>query len=311
MGYQKANTPAIPFLPHKFSPVVQLVYAPKVLFTRKAYYDMFQLVDIASEEVGWIGTVRVTGDGDYVIEEIFLPEQEAHSTTCEFSAEALAKWASETLRDRTDGVAVVDAFRFWGHSHHTMGTGPSQQDENQLFTMAQDCGDFFIRAILNKLGKIEVTLYLFEEGILIRDVAWDIYEEHSSKRRARWMAEIAAKVTKKTYEYHGKGKHYKLGDASESLVREGGRYVALSGDAEEEEEEILPKSRGKGNHGHNNGWDGVRSKQRLLGKTDSEAQVQATLVDVKSDVPEGEPAGPENKWRGGTPPPGYKGGAVA
>ncbi|HVT16663.1 MAG TPA: hypothetical protein VHQ90_10870 [Thermoanaerobaculia bacterium] len=194
---QWPETPARPFFQHQFGQRVEPVFdLPRVLFSRRAYEDMFHLVDLVQGEVGWIGTVERAGR-DFLVREIFLPAQEAHAMTCELTAEGLAAWASEIIASREDGLAVANSIRFWGHSHHTMDTRPSRQDEEQMRELAAECGDFFIRAILNKRGRLEITIYLLEEGLVVRDAEWALDEPRDNSRRAYWQAEVAAKIRRK------------------------------------------------------------------------------------------------------------------
>lgn len=186
------------FLPHEFSSRVELVAGlPRILVSREAYEDMFVLVDECPEEVGWLGTVSRVGN-DFLIGEVFLFDQEVHGTTCELTPGGLAEFVGELLSSRPDGMEVANSIRFWGHSHHTMGTSPSGQDESQLRELAASCGDFFVRGILNKAGRIEFTIVLASIGVVIRDAGWELWEPQADEaRRARWQQEIAAKVREK------------------------------------------------------------------------------------------------------------------
>lgn len=281
-GYTKPVTPATPFIPHTFAPRVQMLYPPRVFFTREAYGDMFTLVDLVEGEIGWIGSVkRLAGDYyDFLVEEIFLPAQTAHHATCELTEEGLAKWASEIMRERPDGLGLANSIRFWGHSHHTMGTSPSGQDETELMQRAKDCGDFFIRAILNKQGRLEVTVYLYEDSILVRDAEWALYEPQNASRRDRWVTEIQEKV--KVHSSPTKGA------LAQALAKQ---LATVQAENDEGDFPALPVHAGAyHNEGDNNGWDGVKRIHTLAG----------------TEV--GEEAGPENLWRGKAPMGARKGG---
>ncbi len=183
------------FIPHEFSPKVELVEGiPHVLVSREAYEDMFEIVSQSDKEVGWLGTVRKLGR-DFLVEEIFLFEQEVHATTCEITPEGLAKVAQELIYSRPDGMDVCNRLCFWGHSHVNMGTSPSGQDEVQLKELASNAEEVFIRAILNKAGRIEITLALVSLGVVIKDAEWELHDPADDEaRRSRWQKEISAKV---------------------------------------------------------------------------------------------------------------------
>lgn len=194
-GGPRNNPPARRFAPHEFAQEVLLFGGPpRVLLSRQAYDDMFCLVDIVADEVGWLGTVERVGR-DFLIKEIFLPKQEAHVATCELTPEGLSELATELISTRPDGVEVANSLRFWGHSHHLMETNPSGQDVDQFYELAHDCGDFFIRGILNKRGRMEFCIYLVPQGILIKDAEWSLEEEVDDALRRRWEVEVKAKVS--------------------------------------------------------------------------------------------------------------------
>jgi len=199
MTYLSMMEKAKGFVRHAFKKQVTLRFGlPRILISRAAYNDMYILVDEVSDEVGWIGSVERVGR-DFLIKEIFLLEQESHAATCEITAEGISKWAMELMSNRTDGMEVVNAIRFWGHSHVNMGVSPSAQDETQMTVFAESCSDFFIRGILNKSGAMEFTLYLYELGVEIQDAEWEIYEPASDDRRNFWKEEITTKVSRRIY----------------------------------------------------------------------------------------------------------------
>lgn len=188
------------FVPHDFTPKVELVAGlPRVLVSREAYEDMFLLVEEVDKEVGWLGAVRRIGR-DFLIEEVFLFDQEVHATTCEITPDGLAEMAQELISSRPDGMDICNRLWFWGHSHVNMGTSPSGQDETQLRELASNAGEVFIRGILNKSGRMEFTIALVSLGVMIRDTAWELYEPADEARRQRWQREIAAKVREKQIE---------------------------------------------------------------------------------------------------------------
>ena len=186
----------------------------------------------------------------------------------------------EILRERSDGMwRSQNSIRFWGHSHHTMGTTPTGQDESELLQRARDCGDFFIRAILNKQGRVEITVYLYADGILVRDVEWALYEPRDVGRRDRWADEIADKVKVHTYAPLVKGGV----ETCTKGERLGQQLAAAEADAQDFPPLAPVQASEFHNAGGNNGWDGVKRVHTLAG-TELE-----------------EEAGPENLWRGKVP----------
>lgn len=220
-------TTADPFVPHGFERKVELLGAlPRVLVTRAAYSRMWHYVDIADKEVGWLGTAERLPTGDFLIGEVFLLKQEVHATTTEISAEGVAEFAQELIETRKDGVEVANSIRFWGHSHVRMGTSPSGQDESQMQLFKENDCPWFIRGILNKNGRMEFTIFMWDVGIKIVDAQWALYEPVSTKERSEVEAEFKAKVSEKTFPNFsgGFGRFWEKEEAPTRPWLKGGRY---------------------------------------------------------------------------------------
>jgi hypothetical protein len=195
----KKKSGAKAFAPHDFRASVELLaQKPQILVSREAYDKMRLFVELADKEVGWLGTVRQVAP-DFLIEEVFLFKQEVGATTCEISADGLAEFATNILSSREDGMDMVNRLQFWGHSHVNMGTSPSGQDDAQMEVFQENGCPFFIRGILNKNGRMEFAIFLFEGGIKIVDPAWEIYDPEDETLRAEIEAEFAAKVSEIVY----------------------------------------------------------------------------------------------------------------
>jgi hypothetical protein len=165
------------FKPHHFMPrVVQYRQRPlpKIVIAREAYAKMWLYVDIASEEVGWMGTAEQTPDGNFYIDKVFLLKQEVTGVETEMSNEGLSELATELLSSGDQGLKDWDNLRFWGHSHVRMGTSPSGTDERTMRMLEEAQHPWFIRGILNKLGRIEFTLFLYEENLVVEDARWTV-----------------------------------------------------------------------------------------------------------------------------------------
>lgn len=193
---------------HAFEKKIELLAdMPRVYVSRAAYNRMRYIVELADKEIGWLGSCKRIGN-DFLLEEVFLFKQEVAATTCEITPEGLAEFATEILSLRKDGMEVVNSLQFWGHSHVNMGTSPSWQDESQMDVFRESGHPWFIRGILNKLGRMEFTIFLYESGVKIVDPEWSIWEPEEESLRTEIIAEIKAKVFEKTYQPVGYGKFY-------------------------------------------------------------------------------------------------------
>ena len=193
----KAAAKAKPFAPHLFRNAITYNRSiPKILITREAYEKMYHYVDCWDKEIAWLGSVAILPSGDYLIEEVFLPKQEVNAATCELTPEGLTELALELIatRGETVGVDIVNRLNFWGHSHHTMGTSPSGQDDTQLRNFIGPGKDWFIRGIFNKDGRAEFTILINSLGIMINDLEWSIFNPAPVSDRTAIETEIKDKV---------------------------------------------------------------------------------------------------------------------
>lgn len=182
------------FIPHKFSPEIELLEAPpNILLAREAYEKIRHYVDIAGEEVGWLGLADEDYEG-YLISDVFLFRQNVSPAATELSEDGISEFVSELL-SRPDGSALYGRIRFWGHSHVRMETTPSAQDDAQMNFFAESGHDFFIRGIFNKLGKASFSVYRYDVGVKMSDVPWELYEPRGTNLRAAIEAEFKEKVS--------------------------------------------------------------------------------------------------------------------
>lgn len=233
--------PTLPFVQHGFENKVEFLFErPRaVLISREAYARMWHFVDIADDEVGWLGTVERLPNGGFLIEEVFLLDQEVSGASTEISEEGVALLAEE-LFTRPDGLELVNKLRFWGHSHVMMGTSPSSQDDKQMDMFRDNGCDWFIRAILNKRGRMEIDIYFFESGVMFKDVPWIIYQPIDQTMREEIRAEFDQKVTKRTYvsaqtfDNRNGNEDWRTGDFFPGNARSqfGGAEYVSEGDAE-------------------------------------------------------------------------------
>lgn len=189
------------FRPHEFTRKVRLTGGvPKVYIMPEALKDMYLLTKLVNTEISWMGTVSRIGD-DFLIEEIFLLTQQVSAATTEIMTEGLGELATEIMTQHPDtGVEMLNKLRLWGHSHVYMGTTPSGQDDKQMDEFEESCDDFFIRQIVNKKGRMEFQLYIYDLGIEIEDAEWEEWvEEDDSELEAYWKDLIKDKVSPIVY----------------------------------------------------------------------------------------------------------------
>ena len=181
------------FTPHAFETTLEDV--PTIYISEQAFKDMMIIVGEVKTEVGWLGDVQKLGS-DYLINEIFITEQEVSMGTTEMSVEGMAKLCQKLVK-REDAEEICNNLKFWGHSHVNMQVEPSGTDDQQMEKFSYN--DFFIRGILNKKGEMKFWLYIYEYGLMIEDVPWMIHIE-PEEDRADELRKIIDKAA--TYRHH-------------------------------------------------------------------------------------------------------------
>jgi hypothetical protein len=173
MNFKERNTPTV-------TTKVLLSAVPYIVISKKALIQMFIYVDKCSEEIGWMGTAY-RDDKQITIDDVYLFDQEVHSTTTEITPEGLSDFATELL-NQENGMDIWNNLKMWGHSHVRMGVTPSAQDDKQMETFQDGGHDWFIRLIANKNGELKIDLYDYVNGIIYNDLPW--YAEESEEEEA-------------------------------------------------------------------------------------------------------------------------------
>ncbi len=199
---EKPKKPAIPFQAHIFEKSVHLIAGtPQVVVSKQAYDFMYHLVDVAPEEVAWIGVVT-RKNNIFTLGEMFIFKQEVSGAEAVISNDGITQALEELLATREDAEEIWNNIYFWGHSHVFMPANPSHIDVDQLAKFVKNTGkDWFLRGIANKLGSLKFTLYLANEGIIISDIPWILEIPVDSEQRAHIEKEYKDKVTEVPFRY--------------------------------------------------------------------------------------------------------------
>lgn len=166
-----------PFKAHSFRPRAELLgRTPRVLISPDAYKRMCLYVEIGALEVGWLGTVTRTKNGDFLIGTTYLLQQDVSPTETILSVDGINALAMSLCEQGEEGMKALSSLRFWGHSHVRMGTSPSGTDEQTMDRFGTEGHEWYVRGIFNKRGRAEFTIYLFDKGLRINDAPWDVFD---------------------------------------------------------------------------------------------------------------------------------------
>lgn len=164
----------------------------QVVFTNDVYKKMLALVNEASKEIGWYGSVRRENEKRFVIYDIYLPPQKVTGTTVETDDEEYAIWSAELTDEQFANM------KFFGHSHVYMGVTPSGVDTTFQENILQNTDDFYIFGIFNKSKAWWLNVYDVKNNVLYEkeDIEY-LYQGDDAEDWAK--AQIKKNVKEQTY----------------------------------------------------------------------------------------------------------------
>ena len=185
------------------------VEKPIVYFSTTAYAKMQTLVQCASTEIGWHGTVE-RNKNVFIVKDIILYPQTITATTVTTDDTLYTNWLGAQPDE------IFNLIRFQGHSHVHMVTTPSGVDLNYyndiLETLRKD--DYYIFAILNKRNEITMQIYDFTQNTLFEnaDITLDVIADDGTLMKQWTTAQIDQYATKPTtpvtHVYSSAGRDY-------------------------------------------------------------------------------------------------------
>ncbi|MFA6594312.1 MAG: hypothetical protein WCT16_03580 [Candidatus Buchananbacteria bacterium] len=193
---QPTRPKAAYFRPHAFENRVTVIGGgePLIMVTPEVQEEMYHITDQARAEAGWLGTVSELALRTYLIDRIFIFKQRVDGVTNTLTKEGLSATGIEILKE-PGGMETWNRIKFWGHNHGTLSTTPSIQDNEQLFTFRKSGHSYFIRGIINREGRMEFSIIYYDQGILIEDVPWQVFNPIGTSRAPAIAKELAEKVT--------------------------------------------------------------------------------------------------------------------
>lgn len=120
---------------------------PRLLISRDLLEKVRLFVAKVPLECQWfhlVTRVETPHSLDFVLEDIFVPEQTSSGTEVDSSAESMAKLVMETRTERGWDLATLHEhlmkMSVWCHSHHNMSVGPSGTDETTFSNLKSQLG---------------------------------------------------------------------------------------------------------------------------------------------------------------------------
>lgn len=143
------------------------LYVDPTVMKRIGYYTQ-----AADGEVSGLGTLKKDEKGRYIVDEVYLLEQESSAADTEIKPESISKLMVDMMKDNKDPGAL----KFWWHSHASMGVFWSGTDDTCAETLSKE---FAFSLVVNKAGDKKCRLDLYDpfritfDGVRIEELTQD------------------------------------------------------------------------------------------------------------------------------------------
>jgi hypothetical protein len=160
--------------------------APVVYFTAETMSKVRYLVQQCDDEAAWFGVVEEVNDNDFLVTQIFVPDQTVTGASVDIDGDAIAKMVHQH---------DIDSYflRYHGHSHVNMAVEPSGTDQAHILDYLENY-DWFIRSITNKKGDMRVDVFDKRVGYAFQNVTYGIWELLQTEE---WYAEVDKEIEDK------------------------------------------------------------------------------------------------------------------
>lgn len=187
---------------------------PQVVIKNSVLDDMRAIVKVSPVEIGWLTLVEQRRDDQgklfFYVYDIIVPLQGVSATTTEIDPTWLQEEFAKGLDlSKEEDMKKYNDLRGWFHSHVHMQVNPSDQDDRQMKDFEENGCEWFIRGIANKHGMMKIDLFLYDIGIILKDVSWRPEEEEQETidpLSQKWIEEVRkkAKLLQTQTTYSGK-----------------------------------------------------------------------------------------------------------
>lgn len=100
---------------------------------------------LGGKEVTWLGKIKETKNGDFILSDIFFPPQENSAAFVTTQDDKFPTWFFETFVKKGTHTSV----RLHGHTHPYFATNPSGTDQAQFKEFMEQVDDYMIQMILS------------------------------------------------------------------------------------------------------------------------------------------------------------------
>ena len=170
---------------------------PRVMFQLEALRLTSAAFAAASGEVAVLGWVeRETGPewDTFVVQEAYLPGQEANGDHVRIPARDLGKLVDALRAEGAAGEHKVRQLRYFAHSHGEGGTTASLFDAEMVGRYQRRGCPWLVRVIGNRRGELSVSVYLFAAKLAFQHVPYGVLLPGDAEFEATVAATLAKEV---------------------------------------------------------------------------------------------------------------------
>ncbi len=166
---------------------------PKLYLEYELLQQIKYIVKIAPKEAQWFHRLTIDADGDFVLNNMFIPEQICSNVEVDTDSSMMIKFYRELVEKHgaEETNNILSELNCWCHSHHNMGTNPSGQDVKQFgelikASIDQKTNNPVVMLIFNKKDEYYCRAYDPVSGNIYEGLEISIYS-----KEYKWIDEEA------------------------------------------------------------------------------------------------------------------------
>lgn len=169
------------------------VVCPSLLIPEAVWKRLRAYIAACPGEVGGLGTVEIV-EGDLVVTDVFLLEQEVSSVSTVLDTAAVARFVADWAGKGHD----VSLLRFWWHSHADFAVGWSPTDRSTMELLSRE--NFLVAYVGNHRGDALARLVMQQPlALAVDDLPVTVIPRRDPRLMAAIRAEVRAKVRRKPF----------------------------------------------------------------------------------------------------------------
>ena len=134
---------------------------PQLLFTPTAWEQLQVFLALSELEISGFGRTTEVSPGVYLVDEIFLLEQEVSHAHTELDMSAVALLVADLVeQDKEPNL------KLWWHSHHKMEAFWSDQDERAIHNLIEN-GGFVFSLVGRQNGEVRIRFDMHDPALTI------------------------------------------------------------------------------------------------------------------------------------------------